>query len=73
MPVKGLKKLLLRRSSNLTQILLWKISLTRAKGGTLTFKEQEEKRSWRRRKSKDRKRVCGGFSVMITVNQEFQK
>ena len=73
MPVKGLKKLLLRRSSNLTQILLWKISLTRAKGGTLTFKEQEEEQSWRRRKRNDRRRVCGGFIVMITVNQEFQK
>ena len=73
MPVKGLKKLLLRRSSNLTQILRWKISLTRAKGGTLTFKEQEEERSWRTRKSKDRRSVCGGFSVMVTMNQEFQK
>lgn len=34
MPVKGLKELLFIRSSKLIQILLWKISLTRAKGGT---------------------------------------
>lgn len=47
--------------------MLWKISLTRAKGGTLTFKEQRKEHSGRRRKSKGRKRVCGGLSVMITM------
>lgn len=43
MPVKGLKELLFIRSSKLIQILLRKISLTRAKGGTLTFKEQRKR------------------------------
>jgi len=43
LPVKGLKELLFIRSSKSIQILLWKISLTRVKGGTLTFKEQRKR------------------------------